>query len=87
MQVPVCGLPVCTEWRETSMTAGKICPIMSRPMQGDVRFGNESLWSSEEEMIKYGYTVIEGIPYSSVFPCLKEKCRAWVDGGCLLIEY
>ena len=63
----------------------KVCPIMSRPRQGDVQFGNVPLWSSEDEMRKYGYAVINGYPFSDIVPCLKEKCMAWVDGESVLL--
>jgi len=62
------------------MTDEKICPIMSRPSQGNMTklYSSEPLYESEEEMKKYGWTPINGKPYSDVVPCLRERCTAWV---------
>jgi hypothetical protein len=59
-----------------------ICPIMSRPKQGDViaidRFEDKvALWKSEDEMKEYGYFVADGIPFSNIFPCIETTCMAW----------
>jgi hypothetical protein len=69
------------------MTEGKICPIMSKPKQGDIIFGKtkESLYDSETEMKQYGWTPIDGTPWSEIFPCLQEKCMAWIP-ECQLVD-
>ena len=57
----------------------QICPIMSRPSQGNSvkLYSSEPLFTSDEEMRKYGWTPIDGKPYSDIIHCLKEKCMAW----------
>jgi hypothetical protein len=63
------------------MSDKKICPIMSRPRQGDRvidLFGEkELLFKSEDEMKEYGYFVVDGLPFSDMISCLCEKCMAW----------
>lgn len=62
-------------------SAQKVCPVMSKPRQGNhviERFGKkEMLYDSEEEMREYGYTVINGNPFSDMIPCIRERCQAF----------
>lgn len=77
------------------MTEEKVCPIMSRPSQGNMTkmYSSEPLYESEDEMKKYGWTPIDGKPYSDVVHCLREKCMAfcpksnWTDGTKRNDEY
>jgi hypothetical protein len=57
----------------------RICPIMSRPSQGNSvkLYSSDPLFESEEEMKKYGWTPIDGKPFGDVVMCQKEKCMAW----------
>lgn len=70
-----------TVFRGVVMTDKKICPVMSRPRQGDriVKFHGfpEFLFSSEDKMKEYGYFVIDGLPFSDMIPCIYETCMAW----------
>ena len=57
----------------------KICPILSKPSQGDIlSFGGDThLWESEEEMRRHGWTPINGIPFSGIIHCLGEDCAGF----------
>jgi len=61
------------------MTQEKICPIMSRPSQGNSvkLYSHEPLFTDEDDMRKHGWTPIDGKPYSDIISCQKEKCMAW----------
>ena len=65
----------------------KICPVMSRPTMGNiVDLNGDPLYKDVDEMSKYGWTPVNGIPYQDIFPCQRERCMAWY-GGCDLAEY
>ena len=63
----------------TENEGDKICPFMSRPKQGDTIFNDRPLYDSEQEMIKYGWVIIDGKPFSNVISCQRERCAAWVN--------
>jgi hypothetical protein len=67
------------------MSEQKICPIMSRPLQGP-----NYAFDSEDKMIEENWYPVDGAPWENVFPCQREKCMAWEVrsgryGSCNLI--
>ena len=64
----------------------QICPIMSKPSQGNTikLYSDKPLFESEDEMRKYGWVVMNGKPFSGVVMCQKEKCMSWQQDtvGC-----
>ena len=56
---------------------------MSHPSQGNSvkLYSDKPLFESEDEMRKYGWTVLNGKPYGDVVMCQKEKCMAWVSAN------
>ena len=60
----------------------RICPIMSRPLQGP-----NAAFASKEEMIIANWYPVNGAPWENVFPCQRDNCMAWSsDGKCMMIE-
>ena len=55
------------------MTTEKICPIMSRPLQGP-----NSAFKDEADMVEQNWYPVNGVAWENVFPCIREKCMAWV---------
>lgn len=56
------------------MEENKICPIMSRPCDEDPIRDDGDRKVCEDN----GFTIIEKIPWRNIFPCVQEKCMAWV---------
>ena len=55
------------------MEENRICPIMSRPLQGP-----NNAFKNESDMIEQKWYPINGVAWENVFPCVREKCMAWV---------
>jgi hypothetical protein len=67
------------------VTEKKICPTMSRPLQGP-----NHVFDSEDKMIEANWYPVDGVAWENVFPCQREKCMAWGlrsggPGRCSLI--
>jgi hypothetical protein len=63
----------------------KVCPIMSRPKQGNyIGLDGKPLYKNENECLEYGWVLVDGKPFSGLMPCLKERCEAWQE-GCVLL--
>lgn len=50
----------------------KICPLMSRPLQGP-----NSCFENEDDMIAAKWYPVDGIAWENVFLCQRENCMAW----------
>jgi len=61
------------------MEENKICPIMSRPLQGP-----NSAFKNEADMVEQNWYPINGVAWENVFPCVREKCMAFADPCPLL---
>ncbi len=60
----------------------KYCPIMSRPGQGSTITDADDRRKWEEK----DWFIIGRVPWECLFPCIKERCMAWVS-ECDMSDY
>ena len=60
-----------------AMTEEKICPVMSRPKDGDSIETPDDM----KECVSRGWTIINNVPWGNIFYCQRERCMAWKQDG------